>query len=308
MKSLSKRERLRAIARMLWVILLLNGVVAVAKLGFGSWSRSLAITTDGLNSLLDAAANVLGLIGIKVARRPPDANHPYGHRKYETFAALAIAGVLLLGCREIVVAAIARLRHPVPVTISWVLFVVMIATLALNLLVVTLERRAGERLGSELLIADAAHTMTDVFTTVLVLVSLVAQRFGMGWADVAATGVIVLFIARAVVSILRNTLSTLSDERRIEPRSVEHVALQVPGVREAHNVRSRGAQDDIHLDLHILVDPEIKLLDAHGIAHNVEHRLRAVFEGVTDVVVHVEPELESERATRREGGGLRAKS
>ena len=102
------------------------------------------------------------------------------------------------------------------------------------------------------------------------------------------------------------TLSTLSDERAIPPDQVESVALREPGVLEAHNVRSRGPDDDIHLDLHILVEPHTPLSDAHALGHRVEARLRAEWPGLTDVVVHVEPALPSERARRREGGGLRA--
>jgi divalent metal cation (Fe/Co/Zn/Cd) transporter len=126
------------------------------------------------------------------------------------------------------------------------------------------------------------------------------------WADVACAGAIVVLIARAGWGIVRGTLSTLADERRIPPDEVEAEATAEPGVLEAHNVRSRGALDDIHLDLHILVDPRMPIADAHGIGHRVEQRLRGRYPGLTDVVVHVEPAVESERARRREGGGLQA--
>ena len=106
--------------------------------------------------------------------------------------------------------------------------------------------------------------------------------------------------------MLRGTLSTLSDERSLAPDEIERVAALEPGVLEAHNVRSRGPQDDVHVDLHVLVDPGTALAEAHAIGHRVEQRLQQHFPGVTDVVVHVEPALDTERATRREGGGLRA--
>ena len=140
----------------------------------------------------------------------------------------------------------------------------------------------------------------------MVLASFIAARFRIGWADVAASAFIVLLILRSGYVILRGTLSTLSDERRIQPAEVEAEALAEHGVLEAHNVRSRGPLDDIHLDLHILVDPALPLADAHRVGHRVEARLRARWAGVTDVVVHVEPALDSERARSREGGGLRA--
>ena len=99
-----------AIARVLLGILGLNLAVAAAKLIYGYHSGAIAITADGVHSMLDGASNVIGLIGIAIARRPPDANHPYGHRKYETFAALGIAAMMFLGCWEILSAALERWR------------------------------------------------------------------------------------------------------------------------------------------------------------------------------------------------------
>ena len=299
-------NRLDRIRQVLWRILLLNLAVAVAKLIYGYRSHAIAIGADGLHSLLDASSNVIGLVGIAVARKPPDANHPYGHRKYETFGALGVAAMLFVGCQEILFSAIDRLRHPRLPDVTVAGFVLLAMTIAINVLVVRIERREGRRLHSELLLADATHTQSDVLASLLVAASFVAVRFGIGWADVTASALIVVFILRAGIGILRGTLSTLSDERRIPPDQVEAVALEEQGVLEAHNVRSRGPADDIHLDLHILVDPETRLAEAHRIGHRVERRLRERWPGLNDVVVHVEPALDSERAQTREGGGLKA--
>jgi cation diffusion facilitator family transporter len=214
--------------------------------------------------------------------------------------------MLFFGCHEVVSAALARLRAPATPAITSLGYLVVGLTLAVNVFVVWVERREGRRLGSELLTSDAAHTASDVAASLLVLGSFLAARAGLGWADVAVAFIIVVLVAIAGVRILLGTLSTLSDERRIPPEQVEAAALEETGVREAHNVRSRGPQDDIHLDLHILVDPQMAIATAHALGHRVEQRLRERWPGVTDVVVHVEPALESERARAREGGGLKA--
>ena len=299
----SRRAR---IVRVLSGVLVLNLVVAAAKLVYGASIGALALSADGVHSLLDATSNVAALIGMWVARRPPDANHPYGHRKYETFAALSVVAMLLLACWQIGTSAIEHMLHPHAPHITAQGFVVLLLTLAINLIVVALETREGRRQGSELLLADAAHTRSDVFASLLVLVSFIANRIGVPYADVAAAFMIIGLILHAGFQILKGTLSTLGDERRIAPELIEACALEEPGVREAHNVRSRGPLDDIHVDLHILVDPATPLALAHAIGHRVERRLRDRFLGLTDVVVHVEPALESERARAREGGGLRA--
>ena len=297
--------RSSGIARVLWIVLFLNLVVAAAKLVYGALTDAIALTADGVHSLLDAASNVVGLVALHAARRPADANHPYGHRKYETVAALGIAFTIFLGCYEIVTSVIERLFLPRTPQVGGAALAVVVGTLVVNFFVVRYERRAADRLGSELLHADAAHTGSDVFATLLVLASLIAARFGWTWADAVAAVVIVVLILRAGLGILRGTLSTLSDERRLEPREVEATALDEPGVLEVHNVRSRGPWDDIHLDLHVLVHPSTPIAVAHALGHRVEKRLRARWAGLTDVVVHVEPALETERASERLGGGLR---
>ena len=302
------RERMRRIARVLWAILFLNLIVALAKIFYGMISGAVALLADGIHSLLDASGNIVALIGINAARRPPDANHPYGHRKFETFAALGIAGLLFFGCYEIAQAAWDRLRHPRPPELTLPIVVTLVVTLAINLFVVFYERRQGRRLQSELLLADAAHTASDVFATLLVMASFLVAYFHIPYADVAAAGIIVLLILRAGFEIVKGTISTLSDESRIPAGEVEAVALAAPGVLEVHNVRSRGPDDDIHMDLHILVDPTLPIAAAHEIGHLVERRMRERWAGLTDVVVHIEPGLESERARVREGGALRADS
>jgi cation diffusion facilitator family transporter len=299
-------SRLAGISRVLWLILGLNLIVALAKLLYGYRSGAIAIGADGVHSLLDAASNVIGLAGIAVARRPPDSNHPYGHRKYETFAALGVAVMLFAGCYGIVTASVGRLREPKLPEITGLGFVVLGLTLAVNLMVVIYEGREGKRLKSELLLSDAAHTGSDVLASLLVLGSFLMIRAGWMWADLIAATFIVGLILRAGIRILQSTLSTLSDERRLPPGEVETAALQEPGVLEVHNVRSRGPDDDIHLDLHILVDPATPLAEAHALGHRVERRLRVRWPGLTDVIVHVEPALESERAHQRVGGGLKA--
>ncbi len=306
MTKLSAPRRRDAIATVLGIVLGLNLAVAIAKIVYGHLSGAIAITADGFHSLLDASSNAIAMVGVILARRPPDANHPYGHRKYETFAAIGIVAMMFLGCISILGVALDRWRHPQLANVTPAGFIVLGITLLVNLFTMTLERREAKRLDSELLRSDAAHTGSDLFASVLVIISFAATRMGVAWADHVAAVLIVVLILPAGFAILKSTLSTLSDERRIDPRLVEAEALAEPNVLEAHNVRSRGPDDDIHLDLHILVDPGMPIARAHRIGHRVEARLRERWPGVTDVIVHVEPGVESERGRPAEGGGLHA--
>jgi len=302
-----KPARARDVARVLVGILFLNLIVALAKLMYGRITGAMALTADGLHSLLDGLSNVVLLVGLRYASRPPDANHPYGHRKYETVAALGVVAMMILGGREILSTAFERLRSPHLPDVTPFGFAVIFATIGINLFVVWFERKQGKRLRSELLTADAAHTGSDVLASVLVLISFALAPLKSPWVDLAAALVIVGLILRGGWEILRRTISTLSDERRVDPAEVQQVALEEPGVREAHNVRSRGSEDDIHLDLHVLVDPTLRIKAAHEIGHRVEQRLRVRWPDLTDIVVHIEPAIESERGLPVEGGEIRAK-
>src|SRR5499427_11020464 len=149
-------SRYSSVARVLGRVLILNLVVAAAKIVFGYASGAISILSDGFHSLTDASSNVVGLVGVRAAGRPPDADHPYGHRKYETVAAAAVNAFLLLVMIEVLRTAFNNLagRSPRP-QITIASFVVMVVTIVVNLLVVSYESRAAERLASEILLADA---------------------------------------------------------------------------------------------------------------------------------------------------------
>lgn len=165
----------RGIRRVLWVTLLLNLIPAVAKLTVGYATKSLSITADGFDSVFDAASNVIGLIGIGIASRPADEEHPYGHRKAETLASLVISMLLFITCWELIASAVTRLRNPALVSneVNAWSFGALAVSIAVHLLVVWYELREGRRLRSEVLVADAMHTRADVFVSLSVVVGLI---------------------------------------------------------------------------------------------------------------------------------------
>jgi Co/Zn/Cd efflux system component len=172
------KDRERDIRRVLWIVLGLNIAVALAKLLYGLSSHSVAMQADGIHSFFDGASNVVGLIGMWFAARPADQSHPYGHGKFETFTAAAIA--LMLGVAGYTVArgAISSLQGEGVAQVGIGSFAVMISTLAVNLGVTTWEARAGRRLSSEVLVADSRHTLSDVLVSSGVIVSLIRRHIG----------------------------------------------------------------------------------------------------------------------------------
>jgi cation diffusion facilitator family transporter len=282
-------SRVRDIKRVLATILALNVIVAAAK-GLVGWATgSLSVTADALHSTLDGASNIVGLIAITLAAADPDSEHPYGHRKFEVLGALGI-GVLLAGAAwNILTEAWQRWREPREITSDWTAFVIMGGTMVVNVVVAVYERRRGRELQSEVLLADSAHTRSDVLATAGVIASLIAARYSMVWIDLAVGVAIAGLIAWAAVRVALSGASVLADRAVLDPAGVKRVALSVDGVVECHEVRTRGTRDAIFCDLRIHLPPDLSLVRAHEIGHKVEARLKEEYPGLRDVVVHVEP-------------------
>lgn len=287
-------ERDRQVGRVLWIVLGLNLLVAALKLVFGLLSGALSMVADGFHSALDGTSNVVGLVGMKVARKAPDDDHPYGHRKFEALAALAISLFLFLTCWEIVSQVLARFHASHHVDVRPITFGVMIFTMAVNLVVTRYERGAGKKLRSMILLADSKHTQSDIFASFGVLISLVAALLNFPMMDLLVAVGIAGFIAWSGYTIVAEAFSVLSDSQRLDPDEVAQIASRVDGVTGAHRVRSRGLPDDIHVDLHLHVPPGMSIARAHKVGHEASERIKEEMAGVTDVVVHVEPEGDHE--------------
>ncbi|HZA98192.1 MAG TPA: cation diffusion facilitator family transporter [Gemmatimonadales bacterium] len=275
--------------RVLGGILLANLVVVAVKFAVGLNTNSLAVFGDALQSSVDSANNLFAIFVVRVAAKAPDEDHPYGHAKFETLGALLIALLLALSIFELVRGAIARLITGSPVVnVSTTALVLLVFTLAVNVGVVWFETRTGRRLGSDLLLADALHTRTDVFITLGVLAGLALARSGFVWADPALALIVAVLVGRAGYQILRRSIPTLVDERAFDQATIQREAEGVEGVVSAYAIRSRHAGDRRFAELTIAVDGQKNVTSAHHIADQVEDRLRDNLQ-LDQVTVHVEP-------------------
>jgi cation diffusion facilitator family transporter len=282
-------DRHGAVSRVLLRVLFLNLAVAGAKLSLGYATGAVSMISDGFHSLTDSAANVMGLVGARASRKPPDEDHPYGHRKFETLAAAGIFIFLLLAVIEVARTAILRLSSGTAPDISGWSFGVMLVTIAVNVIVVRYERAEGRRLESELLLADAMHTQSDVFTSSAVLVSLAAVNAGYPMLDPIGGLVIAAFIARTGWQVARDTSHILADRVALVERDIREVVMSVPEVVGCHQIRSRGSADHIFLDLHVWFSGSTTLHEAHRLSHVVKDRLLESFPQIKDAIIHIEP-------------------
>jgi cation diffusion facilitator family transporter len=282
-------DRYTEVTRVLNRVLLLNLLVAFSKITLGYYTGAVSILSDGFHSLTDSASNVVALIGVSVARRPPDANHPYGHRKYETMASLGILVFLVVVLVEVLTAAADRFVNGGTPRVFPEGIGLMTVTLIVNLFVVSYELREGRRLNSEVLRADAKHTRSDVLTTGAVLGALLGVWWGYPLLDPMAALLVAGFIGHACWSIAQEASRVLGDEIVIAETEVRKVVQSVDGVIGCEKIRTRGSADYAFLDLHLWLDGEMPLKTAHAASHVVKDRLMTRFPQLVDVVIHIEP-------------------
>ena len=284
------------VRKVLIITLLLNLFVMGLKAVVGFWTGSLSLQADALHSVTDSANNVLGLIASRFSSPQPDRDHPYGHQKFEAVGALGIAAFLGIACFEIFQGAIERLFHSLtPVNISapelWLLLIV----LGVNIFVTFYERSVGKRVGSAILIADAQHTMSDVWVTITVLIGLIGVWQArvlnlpqLQWLDVFLAFPVALLVFHSGWKVLKENLPWLVDEMAIAPEEIQKLAMQVPGVINCHDIASRGLVGrQVFIEMHMIVDAK-DVETAHQITENVEALLGERF-GPVRVLIHVEP-------------------
>jgi cation diffusion facilitator family transporter len=270
-------------------ILVLNWAVAIAKVVYGFATHCSSMIADGFHSLSDGASNIVGIVGIYIAAQPVDSKHPYGHRKYETFFSLLIGMLLFLVSVGMIHTAVERFTRPLLPNVTITSFIIMITTMGINSWVMSYERTRGKDLKSDILIADSQHTRADILVSLSVILTLILIRSGLAILDPIATIIIALVIAYAGFGIIKQTSVVLCDTAILDIQAITNVVSSVPGVHTCHKIRTRGRTDDIHIDMHVLVNGDMHMDEAHKVSETIEETIKKTFPGITDVIVHMEP-------------------
>lgn len=293
---MTRTDRTVRVRRILWIVFALNLLVAAAKYLWGLFSGSTSMQADGIHSVFDSLGNVIALIGVAIASRPADASHPYGHSKFETYGSLLIGVLLLIAAINVGTTAIGNLIEGTSAAeVSATSFTVMVITLAINICVSIGEHRAGTHLSSEMLKADASHTLSDAFVSIGVIIGLAFVALGYPAADSIAALAVCLFILIAAAGVFKRGIDTLSDHSRIPTSEIEAIAERFEDIRDIHRIRTRGTESAIYCDLHILVDPDMSVKKAHSIADELADTIEKENPNICEVLVHIEPDTEEER-------------
>lgn len=288
-----REQRTLQVRRVLLITLFANLAVVIAKLVAGMAANSLSVLADAAHSSVDAFNNIMALALSHVAGKAPDEEHPYGHAKFETLGALAIVAFLSVTVYELCRSAIMRLFGDGEVAVATPMVAgVMLISAFVSFIVARYEERSGRMLRSEILLADAAHTKSDVAASLSVLVGIGLVALGYPKADAIFTLIVAVVIARAVWRILQDTIPILVDQRAVAEGTIRDITLGTTGVRDCFAVRSRGRAGEIFVELTITVDPKLNVEESHQIADTVEQRVADAV-AAREVLVHVEPHTES---------------
>lgn len=283
----------KKVKQVLLIILFANLGVALLKIIIGNSIKSASMTADGFHSISDGTSNIVGLIGIALASKPIDKEHPYGHNKFEVISGLFIGGMLLFLGFKIIIDAVTRFKNPVTPTITMVSLMVLIVTLLINVLVCTYEYRIGKKLNSYILVSDSLHTKSDIFVSIGVLMTLVGVKLGLpAIIDPIASLVVAGFILHASYEVFKSTIDVLVDTAIIDEDDIREVLKEFKTIKSVHKIRSRGSESNVHIDMHIMVDPNLTVEDSHVLNHNIEDLIQAKINKSAQVIVHTEPYYE----------------
>ncbi len=284
--KLNFSERDRKIQRLIVIEGSANLLVLLAKLLVGLSTGSLAIIADAIHSLTDVANNIVAWFVIRLSAMPADREHPYGHRKFETFAVFALATLLAVLAFEIARNAVTK--ETTEIVSGDLELAVMLVVLIVNIVLATWQRYWARRLKSSIMLADAAHTFADVLTTVVVIIGWQLSSMGFLIIDRLCAIAVAAFVFYLSYQLYKSAFPVLVDEYAIDPEDIKEAALNIPEVKEVGRIRSRWVGSDIAIDIVILVNAELTTGESHRIADQIETMIEEQF-NIKDAFIHIEP-------------------
>ena len=283
-------DNYKKVRLILAAILLVNLAVAILKIITGSIIKSASMVADGIHSLTDGSSNVVGLIGIKIASKPVDEGHPYGHRKYETLSGLFIGVMLVILGIKIIAEAVGRFANPVMPQITAESLIILAITLCINIFISIYEHKQGKKLKSQILISDSLHTRSDIYISIGVLLTLLCVKLGLPPVMDSITSLAVAgFILHASYEIFKSSCDILADGVAIDTEIIRAIAMSFNKVKDTHKIRSRGSHDNVYIDMHIMTEPHMSVEESHKLIHDIEDKIKREINENIQVIIHIEP-------------------
>ena len=289
----TRLSRERYVRKVTWIGLLTNIGLSGLKFAAGYFGRSQALIADAIHSLTDTTTDLAVIAGSHYWSRPPDENHPYGHRRLETLVTAFIGIMLVAAGIGIGWEAISTLHKKHATQPGWIAFYAAMASIVAKEILYRWTAAVGKKIKSPALAANAWHHRTDAISSIPVLIAVGGSLIFPSWSFLDRVGAVIvsIFILHAALKIIWPAVSELIDAGA--PEEIQHkimeIALNTRGVREVHAIRSRYISSSIQIDLHIVVDGSMSVREGHTIADTAENNIIDGIPEVLEVVVHVDP-------------------
>lgn len=283
-------DKYKKVKNILLFILVANLAVTVMKIVVGSLTNSSSVLADGFHSLSDSASNIVGIVGISIAARPKDKTHPYGHTKFEMLSSLFIGMMMVFIALKIVAEAILQIKNPESLNMTTISFVILIITLIINIIVTKYEYSVGKKVNSYIFVSDSLHTKSDVYVSLGVLITLICIKLGFPVIiDKLVSFVVGIFILHGAYEIFKSTISILVDSAVIDENIIREIVVEFSEIKYIKNIRSRGCENNIYIDMDIMVEPDMTVEKSHELTHNIENTMREKLNKNIQVATHIEP-------------------
>ncbi|MCG8415585.1 MAG: cation diffusion facilitator family transporter [Pseudomonadales bacterium] len=285
--------------RVTLVGMILDLALGITKIVGGALTQSFALVTDGIHSLTDAITDIFVLMVARIAHSAPDADHPYGHGRFETLGTIAMGVIFFTTAGILLYDSYIRLQDtaslPIPAPAGLAIALVSIAS---KEWIYHYTMRVANSLNSSLLKANAWHSRSDAISSVAVLVGLLAAQQGYAWMDTVAGVFVSLIIAKIGWELCTDSLKELVDTAIPQQRrkQIEQTILSVDGILGITSIRSRSSGGKIILELRLLVNPRISVSEGHQLGEIVSRSITGNFSDIADVTVHIDPEEHSEES------------
>lgn len=293
MKKNKDNNSVKQVKKITYYGIMVNLCLAALKLIVGYLGASQAVIADAIHSLSDMFTDFAVIFGVKFWSAPPDEKHPYGHRRIEALVTIAIGITLVSVAIGLGYKAIVTIRDVHIKQVGWVAILGPLLSIIFKEILYRMTVRVGVRVKSTAVIANAWHHRSDAMSSLPALVAVAASVINPGWAFVDHIGALIIsiFILKVSWDILSPSLSELIDRGASirEQEAIKKLASGVTGVKEVHAIRTRKFSSSLHVDLHILVEPEISVRSGHEISEQVKKILIDQGPEVLDVIVHLEP-------------------
>jgi len=286
-------DEMKAASRVTLIGMVLDMVLGIIKVIAGALFHSQALIVDGIHSFSDVASDLVVLGVMRVSRQEPDADHPYGHQRIETFGTLVLGSILIaVGAALAWENTLRLVEGQADILPEWPVLLAAAFSVIGKEWIYHYTRRVGLAIRSDLIIANAWHSRTDAFSSVIVLFSTAGAMLGLIWLDVLAAVVISIIIIHIGWKFSWDSVKELVDTGLSpeDTKMLKDIARNTDGVRNVHELRSRRMGHDILLDVHLVVRPEISVSEGHQIGMEVVRGMRDALDNILDINFHIDAE------------------